>query len=226
MARFTVRDVEGMRQLRIDIENESVRSVRGALSHMDGGIRMTAPLPGPGAILRSMISKEAAIRPRYSGAGTIYLQPSLRGYHVFEARDLKWVLEPGVFWAAEGDVRLGLTLERPFASLWAGDGLIKYLTTIAGDGRIAINAPGPVEEVDLRDSEIVVKGKLVLARTAGLRFRSKRPAGLIRSIIAGEPRVRSFSGTGKVLVCWTPFWNQYMHDMFAQDRQPSDSLYV
>ena len=223
MARFTVRDVEGMRQLRIDIENETVRSVRGALSHMQGAIRMTAPIPGPGAVLRSWISREAAIRPRYRGTGVIHLEPSLKGYHVFEARDLSWVLSPGVFWACEGDVRLGLRLERPIPSLWAGDGLINYTTTVTGDGLVAINAPGPVEEVDLRDEEIVVQGRLVLARTVGLRFSARRPAGFIQSRIAGEPLTRCYRGTGKALVCWTPYWNQYMHERFVGERTAAHS---
>ena len=221
MAEFTIRDVEGMRQLRIDIRDEAVRSVRGALSHMQGDIRMTAPIPGPSALMRSWISHEAAIRPRYRGAGSIFLEPTLRGYHVFEARALRWILEPGVFWACEGDVRLGLRLERPFPSLWAGDGLINYTTTVTGDGLVAINAPGPVEEIDLQDEEIVAQGRLVLARTAGLRYSVRRPAGFIQSRIAGEPLTRCYRGTGKALVCWTPYWNQYMHDMFVEDRAPT-----
>lgn len=225
MAVFSIRDVEGMRQLRIDIVDESVRSVRGALSHMDGRIRITAAVPGPGAILRSMISGEARVRPRYTGTGSIHLKPSLRGYHVFEARDLRWILEPGVFWAAEGEVRLGVRMERIIPSLWAGDGFFNFQTTVEGDGLVAINAPGPVEEIELKDSELLVKGRLVLARTEGLRFRTRRPGGFFRSRIAGEPLARSYSGTGRALVCWTPFWNQYMHDMLAPDRRPSDSLY-
>ena len=221
MAAFTIREVEGMRQLQIDIRDESVRSVRGALSRMDGGVRMSAPIPNLWGMLRALISKEAVVRPRYSGTGRIFLEPSLKGYHIFEARERRWILEPGVFWAAEGHVRLGLKLERPFASLWAGDGLIKFATTVEGDGLIAINAPGPVEEVDLEDGDLVVQGRLVLGRTAGLRFRSRRPAGYLQSLLAGEPRVRVYSGTGKVLVCWTPFWNQYMHDMFVGERSPA-----
>ncbi len=222
MAEFTVREVEGMRQLLIDIRDESVRSVRGALSHMRGDIRMTAPLPGPGALLRSWISREAALRPRYRGTGRVILEPSLRGYHIFEARELRWILEPGVFWACEGETRLGLRLERPIPSMWAGEGFINYTTTVTGDGLVAIKTPGPVEEVDLKDEEIVVKGRLVLARTAGLRFSVRRPAGFIQSRIAGEPLARCYRGTGKVLICWTPFWNEYMHSMFVgEDRKPS-----
>lgn len=213
MAEFTVRELEGMRQLRIDVADESIRTRRGALSRMDGRIGVSAPLPGPGALLRSMISSEATVRPRYSGTGSIFLKPSMRGYHVFDARDYRWVLEPGVFWAAEGDVRLSLRLEKIFASLWIGDGLFKFMTVAEGDGRIAIKTPGPVEEVELNDAELVVQGRLVLGRTDGLRYTTKRITGYIQSLLAGEPRARSFSGTGRVLVCWTPYWNQYLHEV-------------
>ncbi len=225
MARFTIRDVEGMRQLRIDLAAEMVRTVRGALSRLEGDIRMTAPLPGPGTLLRSMISREGAVRPRYTGSGAVHLQPSMRGYHVFEAREMRWILEPGVFWAAEGDVRLGLRLERIVPSLFAGDGLFKLQTTVTGDGKVAINAPGPVEEVAIEDAEILVKGRLVLGRTDGLRFSTKRPGGFIRALIAGEPLTRAYRGTGKLLVCWTPYWNQYIHDMMNPDLRPSSSLW-
>ena len=222
MAEFTVRELEGMRQLRVDIAGESVRTRRGALSRMEGTIKVSAPLPGPGALLRSLITSEATVRPRYTGTGAIYLKPSMRGYHVFDARDYAWVLEPGVFWAAEGDVRLRVRMERIFPSLWIGDGLFKFLTIAQGDGRIAIKAPGPVEEVALDDAELVVQGRLVLGRTDGLRYSTRRVSGWLQSKIAGEPRVRSYKGTGRALVCWTPYWNQYMHDMVRSgEGEPS-----
>jgi uncharacterized protein (AIM24 family) len=222
MAEFTIRDVEGMRQLRIDLKDESIRSVRSALSHMSGSVRMTAPIPGPGAVLRSLISREAAIRPRYSGTGSVYLQPSMRGYHVFEARDMRWILEPGVFWAAEGETRLGVRLEKMLPSFWIGDGLINFQTVVHGDGRVAINAPGPVEEVEIGEGELLVKGRMVLGRTAGVRYTTRRVAGIIQSLIAGEPRARSFSGPGRALVCWTPYWNEYMHSRLGvEDDAPS-----
>ncbi|MGF1659573.1 MAG: AIM24 family protein [Rubrimonas sp.] len=224
MAEFTVREIEGMRQLRIDLRDECVRSVRGALSRMEGAVRMTAPLPAPDALLKSWISSEAAIRPRYSGTGTVHLRPSMRGFHVFEARSLRWILEPGVFWASEGEVDLGLRLERMIPSMWAGEGLINLQTTVSGEGRIAINAPGPVEEIEV-DGELVVRGRQVLGRTEGLRFSVRRPAGYVRSIIAGEKLARVFTGEGKALVCWTSYWNQYMHDKIAPDSDPTGDVF-
>jgi uncharacterized protein (AIM24 family) len=138
MTEFVIREVEGMRQVSARLDNSAIRAVAGALSHLEGDVTMTAPLPGPRDILRMPFSKEARIRPRYRGTGTVYLEPSMGGFHVFEARQYRWILEPGVFWAAEGDMVLGLRREPFLTSLWAGDGLIKIQTTVQGDGAVVI----------------------------------------------------------------------------------------
>ena len=211
MARFVVREVEGMRQVRIEIDDETVRTRRGALSNLTGNIRVTAALPRVGDFVRSFFTNEARVRPSYSGSGAIHLQPSLGGYHMLGVEDERWTLEPGVFWAAENGGRLGLHRERMFPSLWAGDGLLVWKTTVAGHGEVAINAPGPVDVVSLKDSELRVQGRLVLGRTDGLRFSSRRASSFFRSFLVGQRRLRVFTGTGKVLVCWTPYWNHHMY---------------
>jgi uncharacterized protein (AIM24 family) len=222
MAEFTQREVEGMRQVVIDIAGEAVRARAGALSNMRGAIEFTPRLPGPGDIWRSIFTSEARVRPWYRGTGKILLQPSLSGYHVFDvAEGERWVLEPGVYWASEGGVELGFAREPMFASLWAGDGLLNWKTTLAGHGRVAINAPGPVETLDI-DGELRVQGRLVLGRTDGLRFRSVRSARFPRNFISGQRRMRLFEGKGKVMVAWTPYWNQYMYNrMTGEDIESS-----
>lgn len=211
MAAFTVREVEGMRQVRIAIDDETVRTRRGALSNLHGRVSVTARLPTPGDLFRSMFTREARVRPSYSGTGVINLQPSLGGYHMLGVEDQRWILEPGVFWAAEEGVQLGLYRERILPSLWAGDGLLVWKTTVAGHGDVAINAPGPVDVIALEDEELRVQGRLVLGRTAGLRFSSRRASSFFRSFLVGQQRLRVFTGTGKVLVCWTPYWNHHMY---------------
>lgn len=211
MAEFVVREVEGMRQVRVDIRDEVVRARRGALSNMRGEITMTPRLPSAGDIFRALFTNEARIRPYYEGTGSILLQPSLGGYHVFAVEGERWILEPGVYWASEGGVALGLWRERMMPSLWAGDGLLVWKTTVEGAGRVAINAPGPVEVVEVDGSELRVQGRLVLGRTEGLRFLSRRPTTFFRHFISGQRRLRVYRGTGKVLVCWTPYWNQHMY---------------
>jgi len=179
MAQFSIREVEGMRQVRIEIDQETIRARRGALSTMRGDIALTPRLPALADVFRSMFTSEARIRPYYKGSGSIVLQPSLSGYHLLTVQDGEtWVLEPGVYWASEGGVSLGMRRERFWPSLWAGDGGLVWKTTL---------------------------------HNAGLRFSSRNPASFPRNLISGQKRLRVFSGTGKVLVCWTPYWNEHLY---------------
>jgi uncharacterized protein (AIM24 family) len=212
MATFTIRDIEGMRQLRIDIENERVRARKGAMSNTRGHVKLIPRVPTVMDAFRSIYNEEARVRPWYEGSGTILLQPSLAGYHLMDiAEGERWVLEPGVYWASEGSVKLGLTRDPMWTSFFLGDGFLEWKTRIAGHGKVAINAPGPVEVVDVADGAFRAQGRIVLGRTAGLRFRSARPASFPRHWLSGQQRMRVFEGTGKVLVCFTPFWNDFMY---------------
>ncbi len=213
MADFRIREVEGMRQVCLDIDGETVRARRGALSNMNGNIRLIARLPRAGDMFRAMFTNEARVRPFYEGSGTIQLQPTLTGYHVLEVVEgERWILEPGAYWASEGTVALGLYREPLWASLWAGDGPLVWKTTLSGHGKVAISAPGPVETASVRqDSQLRVQGRLVLGRTVGLKFHSKRAAPFPRNLIAGQKRLRVFAGEGKTLVSWTPYWNEHLY---------------
>ena len=212
MAEFLVREIEGMRQVQLELQDETVRARYGAFSNMRGDIKMTPRLPSFDDGLRAFFNQESMIRPYYKGTGSILLQPSLSGYHILDvAEGERWILEPGVFWAGDGSVDLGVHREPFWASLWAGDGLLAWKTTLCGHGRVAITAPGPVEVIELDERELRVQGRLVLGRTDGLHFTSQRSAPFPRNLISGQRRMRVFTGTGKALVCWTPYWNEHMY---------------
>ena len=183
MAEFSVREVEGMRQVRIDIREETVRARRGAMSNMRGTVKLTPRLPRAGDIVRSFFTSEARIRPFYSGSGSILLQPSLGGYHILDVEPgERWILEPGVYWASEGTVELGLTREPFWSSLWAGDGFFVWKTVVSGHGRVAINAPGPVETVPIELTPCIAHpherhGLVVAVSAASGRASRRRLAG-------------------------------------------------
>lgn len=219
MAEFETREVEGMRQVVIHMQDETVRASRGALSSLRGKIDLTPRLPTFSAILRSVFTKEGRIRPFYKGTGSILLQPSLTGYHIFEThQDDHWILEPGVYWASDGTVDLGLTRDPMWASFWAGDGFLNWKTTMHGVGMVAVCAPGPVEVVDIDDASLKVQGRLVLGRTKGLTFSSQKAAKFPRNLISGQKRMRVYTGTGKLLVSWTPYWNQFMYENMTGEK--------
>lgn len=209
MAEFDIIELEGQRRVRMRIADESVRAEAGAMSHMSGQVEIFTPPPSPGAVMASLLSDEPMIRPRYHGTGEVLLEASFGGYHVFDVDGEPWVLERGAYWASDGRVKLGVHREPFSASFWAGDGLVNFQTKVSGRGRVVLNAPGPVEEVRLDNSRIAVEGKLVIARTLGLKYTVKRPTrSLIGFYLSREAMVRSYSGTGRVLICVTPFWSE------------------
>jgi uncharacterized protein (AIM24 family) len=211
--------------VRLEICEETVRARKGALSNMCGNITLIPRLPRLRDLFRSFFTSEAAIRPFYHGTGSIQLQPSLGGYHLLDViPEERWILEPGVFWACEGAVELGMHRDPFWSSFWAGDGFFSWKTTLTGQGRVAINAPGPVEVVEVATTDMKVQGRLVLGRTDGLRFSSRRPASFLRSYISGQERLRVYSGTGKALVCWTPYWNEQLLKSVA--REPEGGVYT
>ena len=209
MAAFDVLEQEGMRLVRITIGDETVRAESGALSHLRGAIEVDAPMPSVGHAIRSILSDEAIIRPRYTGTGEIYLTPSLGGYHMLEVEQDAWILEDGAYWASDGGVELGLHRERVITSFWAGEGLIDFQTLVGGAGRVVLNTTGPVEEVVLQGGWIAAEGKQIIARTASLSYAVRRPIrSLIGYYLSGEHALRTYFGVGKVLLTTAPYLNQ------------------
>ena len=212
MATFSIREIEGMRQIKVDLEADSFRARRGALSNMMGAIEMIPRLPGPLEFVRSLYNDEARIRPEYRGTGSVLLQPTMAGYHLMDLDgESRWILEPGVYWASAGTIRLGLARDPVWTSFFLGDGFLNWKTAISGTGRVVLRTPGPVQEVEVNDSVFRAQGRIILGRTAGLKFGSALPARWPRSMWSGQERLRKLSGTGKVLVCFTPYWRSFLY---------------
>lgn len=217
MAGFSVREVEGMRQVRIAIDDETVRTRRGALSNLHGHVRVTARLSGPRDIFRSLFTQEARVRPSFSGTGVLNLQPSLGGYHMLGVEDARRILEPGVYWAAENSVQIGLYRERIFPSLWVGDGLLVWKTTLEGQGDVAINAPGAGGRRHARQrgtacpgpARAGTHGRAAILLASGEQFLPVLPGRAEAS--AGLFRHRQGAGL------LDPYWNHHMYRRMSDE---------
>jgi uncharacterized protein (AIM24 family) len=209
MAKFEIQEAQFQRWIKISIQDEAVRAEAGALSYMRGKVEVDTPLPSVGHAIKCRIAEEPLIRPRYAGTGEVYLTSTFGGYYVFDIQDKPWILESGAYWASDNSVQLGLHRERMFTSFWAGEGFIDFQTKVSGSGRVVLNAPGPVEEVDLGNETISVEGKLVIARTADVIYRVGNPTKSLFSYwLSGEEYVRQYTGPGKVLLVSTPYLNR------------------
>ena len=212
MATFKLVHSEGMRWVKVMLDNDDVRTERGALNHMQGAITMDVPWPTLKAWWVSLFSDESLLRPRYSGTGTVYLDSSLGGYHLLKINPgERWVLDTRCFWASDGEVGLSIHREPMVTSLWAGEGLLWYKTVLKGKGKAVLSVPGPVQELELNDDTLVTDGPFVVARTQGISMQIKRPAkNIISYWLSGQKRAYVYKGTGKVLLCTVPYWRARM----------------
>ena len=212
MATFKVEHTEGMRWVRVSLDDNDMRAERGALNHMVGALTMDVPLPTLKAWWVSLFSDESVVRPRYSGTGTVYLDSTLGGYHIMKlAAGDRWVLDTRCFWASDGQVKLSIHREPMLTSFWAGEGLLWYKTALKGEGQVVLSVEGPVHEVELNDETLVTDGPFVIARTQGISMQLKRPAkNLISYWLSGQKRAYVYKGTGKLILCTVPYWRARM----------------
>ena len=208
METFEVQETEGMRWVKVGLDDDDVRAEKGALNHYKGAITMDVPFPSLRAWWVSLFSDESLLRPRYEGTGTVYLDSSLGGFHAMEIMPgERWILDTKCFWASDGEVKLSVHRERMWTAYWADQGLFWYKTALKGEGQVVLSVPGPVEEVHLVDDQIVVDGTQVVARTSGITLSVRRPARSWLSYwMSGQKLAYCYRGTGRLLLCTTPYW--------------------
>ena len=223
MAKFEVESSEGMRWVRVDLKDDDVRAERGALNHMKGAVAMDVPFPTLQTWWVSLFSDESPLRPRYHGTGSVWLDSTLGGYHVMKIKaGDRWILDGKCFWASDGEVKLSVHREAMWTSWWADQGLFWYKTALQGAGQVVLAVDGPVEEVTLKDDRLITDGAFVIARTAGIRLRMRRPArSFISYWLSGQKLAYSYEGTGKLLLCTVPYWRQRM-----QQERGADAVYA
>lgn len=208
MAEFEIEHSEGMRWVKVGLDDDDVRTERGALNHFKGTITMDVPFPSLKAWWVSLFSDESLLRPRYQGTGAVYLDSSLGGFHVMRVHHgERWILDTKCFWASDGEVKLSVHREPMWTAYWADQGLFWYKTALKGDGQVVLSVPGPIEEVTLDDDQLIADGPFVVAHTAGIHLSVRRPARSWLSYwMSGQKLAYCFRGTGKLLLCTTPYW--------------------
>ncbi|MGA1237117.1 MAG: AIM24 family protein [Limisphaerales bacterium] len=209
MAQFEIVEQEGVRLVKITLANETVRTESGALYYMRGPIQMESKAPSVGGFLKSIATGESVFRPTYTGTGELYLEPTLGGFHVFDCANETWIAENGAYWASEASVTVDVHREKTLTALKSGEGFMDFQTKLSGQGKIVLQAQGPVEIMNLQNDRLVVDGKYVLARSASIQYSAQRATkSLFGSFTSGEGLVRIYEGTGTLLLAPLPYWRQ------------------
>lgn len=201
---FEVIEADYWRMAKITIRNDEVVLEGGALHYMMGNIEIDSQLPSVGGFLKSALTKERAVKPRYRGTGEIYLEPTFGEVNLLELRGDAWVLDKGAFLACDRTVEVGMYTNKAMSGLFGGEGF--FQTQVQGHGKVFYMSPGPVQRVVMDGSQVLtVDGSFAVARTASLQYEvAKATKGMFSSWTSGEGIVNKFRGQGVVMIAPVP----------------------
>lgn len=198
------------RQLIAQIEPGSgVIAQKGTMQLMLGDLQARTDVSSLGNLVKKFVSSkvtgETAIKPLYTGEGTLVLEPTFR-YIILEDLD-EWdgrlMVEDGMFLACEDTVQLSVAARTTISSAaLGGEGL--FNTSIFGAGVVALESPVPrseLIEVNLENDVVKIDGNMAIAWSSDLKFTVERTTPtLVGSMAAGEGLVNVYRGTGRVLI--------------------------
>lgn len=148
---------------------------------------------------------ESAIKPEYTGSGTLVLEPTYK--HILLVNVADWngsiVLDDGLFLACESTLKHKAVMRSNLSSAALGnEGLFNL--GIQGNGILCLESACPKEElveITLNNDVLKVDGNMAIAWSGSLDFTVERSGkSLIGSAASGEGLVNVYRGTGKVLL--------------------------
>lgn len=200
-----------MKQVRIKLNNSSVKTEAGALYYYKGNIQSKSNIGGVGGLFKKAVSgsitNESAIKPIYSGRGEILLEPSYKHYIIMELNNESIIVDKGMFYCCSDNITVKGVMQKNISStLLGGEGLFQIELT--GSGVVILECNVPKSEIIeckiTKGEELKVDGNFAIARTKGVNFSvTKSDKSLFASAINGEGFLNTFSGEGKVWIAPT-----------------------
>jgi uncharacterized protein (AIM24 family) len=201
-----------LRQVRITLDSGGCQLQAGLLQFMRGAISIETDVKGVGGFLagavKGMATGETAVKPRYSGSGQIFLEPTFGQLVAMKLEKEEVVIADGMFYAVESSVAVKVTsMASLSAGLFGGQGF--FQTSLHGTGWVVFALPVPEQEI-LRYSlsgprdELKVDGAFGLLRRGNIAFSVEKSAkSWLGSAATGEGLLQTYRGTGEVWVAPT-----------------------
>ncbi|WP_462426913.1 AIM24 family protein [Anaerotignum lactatifermentans] len=197
------------RQVICDLKKANITLQAGAMQWTVGNVNATTGIKGVGDLfgkaIRGKATGESAIKPEYTGDGTLVLEPTYKYILLEDVADWNGslILEDGLFLACDSKLTHKAVMRSNLSSAVAGgEGLFNL--GLSGSGVVALECPCPREElieIYLQDDVLKIDGNMAIAWSGSLDFTVERSGKtLIGSAASGEGLVNVFRGTGKVLM--------------------------
>ncbi|MCE5221133.1 MAG: AIM24 family protein [Clostridium sp.] len=194
-----------LKQIRIILEESSVKLESGSLSYMKGNIEIknkSGGLLGFGKkIISSKLIGETVFKPTYSGTGEIFLEPSFGHFALIELEDDEIIVSENMFYACEDGIEVNATMQKNVSAAFLGNEGF-YQARIQGSGIVALKVPVPESEIFkciLINDTLKVDGNLAILRTGNIEFSvEKSSKSIVGTALSGEGMVNVYRGTGEV----------------------------
>ena len=197
------------RQVICDLKEANITLQAGAMQWMVGNVNATTGVKGVGDLfgkaLRGSVTGESAIKPEYTGDGTLVLEPTYKHILLVDLDDWNGsiVLDDGLFLACDASLKHKAVPRSNLSSAIAGnEGLFNL--GIVGHGILCLESPCPKEElveIELKNDVLKVDGNMAIAWSGSLEFTVERSGKtLIGSAASGEGLVNVYRGTGRILL--------------------------
>lgn len=219
------------RQVLIDLKDDSYTIQAGAMQWMNGNISASSGVKGVGNFFGKMVSSavtgESAVKPEYSGTGSLMLEPTYR--HILLLDVAQWgsiVLDDGLFLACQSSLNQKVVARSNISSaVLGGEGLFNL--SLNGNGIVALESLVPMDElitINLQDDCLKIDGNMAIAWSGSLNFTvEKSTKSLLGSAVSGEGFVNVYRGTGTVLMAPTIKDNFISPQGSDSENSPSDS---
>lgn len=195
------------RQVICELQQSNITLQAGAMQWTVGDVKATTGIKGVGDFfgkaVRGKVTGESAIKPEYTGNGTLVLEPTYKHILLVDVADWNGsiVLDDGLFLACEASLQHKSVMRSNLSSAaLGGEGLFNL--GITGKGILCLESPTPREElieVTLDNDVLKVDGNFAIAWSGSLEFTVERSGkSLIGSAASGEGLVNVYKGTGKV----------------------------
>jgi len=190
-------------QLCIELKGGAVLLEPGALQYMHGRIESAVQRhENKGFLGRALASAgtgESGFATRFSGRGTIWCEPGRKNFVLAASDGDSMLLDDKAFYACSSGMNLTTHTHAGISGVLSGNGLVQ--PKLSGAGVFAIEAPVPVEEIDIVEldgsSELTVDGDFMLMYSADLQVTiGPLVKGLRNALRSGEGFVYKLNGRG------------------------------
>lgn len=209
-----------LKQVKITLNNSTVRTEAGALYYYKGKIEAKSNIGGVGGLFKKAVSgamtDESAIKPTYSGTGEIILEPSYKHYIVLTLSNESIIVDKGMFYCCSESINIKASMQKNLSStVLGGEGIFQL--ELSGSGVVILESNVPQSEIIecklTNGEELKVDGNFAIARTSGVSFSvTKSDKSLLGSVLNGEGLLNTFRGEGTVWIAPTqPIYSRMMY---------------